>query len=105
MSLRTLRLAFALFWLLVSLTLFMRHQIAPPEWENRMASPNLSLGAWLALLLAMWNMMRGWQTQTASKSIRRVQPDREQQAREYHPEFDFREQPDSQPPDNRERGG
>jgi hypothetical protein len=90
-----LRLILAGVWLAVALGLFFREQLVSADVLARYEGRNLTLGGWLALLLAGWNVARWYQTEAArarrTVSERKpIQPRREAAGGyEYNPEFDF----------------
>ena len=92
-----IRLIFAGFWSLVATGLFLRHSILPEHITQGLSAKNLNIGAWFAVAVAMWNVVR-WYVARRPRAVeepaltrrRPLEPRRtEDQPEEYLPEFDF----------------
>jgi len=98
------RFGLGLFWLAMAGGLFLRDELFPPELLARYQGRNLTFGAWLALLLAGWNLARWYQTESdrARRAVACREPLRPRPEAgtdyEYNPEFDFQKM-------DREAGG
>jgi hypothetical protein len=88
------RVVLGLFWVVMATALFARDWLFPEELLANYRGRNLSLGAWLAFVLAGWNFARWYQTEAARlhRQPPRREPQRPRRAAagdEYNPEFDF----------------
>jgi hypothetical protein len=102
MNVSVLRLSFAIFWLLIGLGLFFRHQLAPDAANGQLGSCTLDMGALLALAFAVWNFVR-WYMATRRRPAseparlpphrRPLEPRDGEHMEEYIPEFDFTKPP------------
>lgn len=86
MSVATLRLAFAVVWLVVAAGLATRPWVTGPDWEVPPRSQYHDTACLLAVAFALWNLARWWQARPVRAPERR--PPRPPGG-EYHPEFDF----------------
>jgi hypothetical protein len=101
MDVRVLRLAFAVFWLLVAALVFLRHYLLPEGVLGRIDSRNLDLGAVLAVALGWWNLIRWYMGRPRPPAEmpldtrrRPLEPRGDgERVEEYNPEFDFTRQP------------
>ena len=65
MKVRNLRLAMGLFFAAMAVLLFLRNEIAP-ELAAKFRPERLRIGAWFALVLAGWNVVR-WYVEWAAE--------------------------------------
>jgi hypothetical protein len=93
MTVRTMRLALAVFFFLAGAALLVV-RFAAPEAVAGFDPTRLLIGALLALVLAGWNLMRwyaSWMAfQERATPVRRpLQPGSDSREEEYNPDFDF----------------
>ena len=101
MNVGVLRLAFAVFWLLVAALLFLRHALLPEEVLGRIDSRNIDLGGVLAVALGWWNLIRWYMSRPRPQAEmpldtrhRPLEPRGDgERSEEYNPEFDFTRPP------------
>ena len=90
MYIGVLRLGFAIFWFAMAILLTFRNTLAPEQFGGAISARNLDLGAFLAVALAGWNLVRWYfgrrRTVKQNPIPSRELPDREE---EYIPELDF----------------
>jgi hypothetical protein len=105
MAVRHLRLVMAVFFLVMAGLLFFREQLFPGA-AGRFRDENLALGAWLAVVLAGWNMAR-WYLDWSARRERRTEErgplsarthGRDPEKYEPNPELDFLKVPDAEKP-------
>lgn len=95
MAVRHLRLAMGVFFAVLAVLLFFRHDLLPGLAE-KFRDRNLALGAWLALALAGWNLARWYMDWSARRvpagenplKVRTVRREHAGEA-EPNPDFDF----------------
>lgn len=97
MYIGVLRLGFAIFWFAMAILLTFRNTLAPEQFGGQISARNLDLGAFLAVALAGWNLVRWYfgrrRTVKQNPIPSRELPDRKE---EYIPELDFL-RPDDEP--------
>lgn len=97
MNVGVLRMGFAAFWLVVAGVLYFREYLAPGVWGR---SLNYDFGAFLAVALAGWNLVRWYVGRPRVAAVPRLDPRRrpleprdDGRVEEYNPEFDFNRPP------------
>jgi hypothetical protein len=87
------RVVLGLFWLVTAVGLFLREELLPPDLLANYRGRNLAFGAWLALLLAGWNLARWYQAESMRRRVtsdrKPLRPQPGAAGGEYNPEFDF----------------
>jgi hypothetical protein len=73
MKARNLRLALGLFFAAMAALLFLRRELAP-ELAAKFRNDRLVLGAWFALVLSGWNVVRWYVEWAAARRPRGVNP-------------------------------
>jgi hypothetical protein len=95
MAVRHLRLAMGVFFAVLAVILFFRHELVP--WlSEKFNDQNLAMGAWFALMLTGWNFARWYMDWSARRvpvgenplAVRTLGRERNGQE-EPNPDFDF----------------
>jgi hypothetical protein len=92
MSAFRFRIGLGLIWSAIGVALLLRDWLFPAELFARYDATRLTLGGWLAVVLAVWNGVRAWSGAAVGRKTD-PNPLRHDRSRtptgEYNPAFDF----------------